>query len=136
MKRLFLFVIFLLISSCSYADIHDFRYFSLDVPDGWTAKEEGNVVTVAADDKTGSLSITTGNPEGRAINDLALSFSKEFNGTKPESDDEGNYTFEFNNGVSQASITGDDDFFMLIIGTGFINNAETLGEILSSLEMK
>ena len=136
MKRLILCVMMVAVAGIACADIEEFRHFSLDVPMGWTAVEDGAVVTVTADDKSGSLSITTGNPEGRDIGELAASFSNELNGTPPVSDDEGNYSFEFNNGVSQATITGDADFFMLIIGTGLVNNADTLGRILDSLEMK
>ena len=136
MRRITLCVIFLLISSCSFADVEEFRYFSLNVPEGWSANESGDVVSVTADDKSGSLVITSGNPNGETITNLALKFSREMKGTEPLSDDEGGYSFEFNNGISQAVIAGDEDFYMLIIGTGFVNNAEALGEILDSLEMK
>lgn len=136
MKRIVMCVIFLLMSSCSFADVEEFRYFSLNVPEGWTAEESGDVVSVTADDKSGSLTITAGNPNGEAVKSLALKFSREMNGTEPLSDDEGGYSFEFNNGISQATIAGDDDFYMLIVGTGFVNNAEALGEILDSLEMR
>ena len=136
MKRLILCVILLMISSAAYADVEEFRYFSLNVPENWTATESGDVVSVSANDKTGSLTITSGKPDGESMSAVALRFSQELNGTKPESDDEGNYTFEFNNGVSQAMIIGDEDFYMLIIATGFVSNAETLGEILESLEIK
>ena len=136
MRRITLCVIFLLISSCAFADVEEFRYFSLNVPEGWTANESGHVVSVTADDKSGSLVITSGNPNGETITNLALKFSREMKGTEPLSDDEGGYSFEFNNGISQAVIAGDEDFYMLIIGTGFVNNAEALGEILDSLEMK
>ncbi|MBR1438380.1 MAG: hypothetical protein IJ697_00320 [Synergistaceae bacterium] len=136
MKRLTLFLMLMMIPAMAYADIEEFRYFSLNVPEGWTAVESGDVVSVSADDKSGSLSITAGSPKGKSIAELAVSFSNELKGTKPVSDDEGNYTFELNNGISQAMITGDEDFYMLIIGTGFVSNGETLGEILGSLEMK
>ena len=136
MKRFILCVILLTISSAAYADVEEFRYFSLNVPENWTAEESGDVVSVSANDKTGSLTITSGKPDGQSMSAIALRFSRELNGTKPESDDEGNYTFEFNNGVSQAMIIGDEDFYMLIIATGFVSNAETLGEILESLEIK
>ena len=136
MKRFILCVILLMISSAAYADVEEFRYFSLNVPENWTATESGDVVSVSANDKTGSLTITSGKPDGESMSAIALRFSRELNGTEPESDDEGNYTFEFNNGVSQAMIIGDEDFYMLIIATGFVSNAETLGEILESLEIK
>ena len=136
MRRLILCVILLTISSAAYADVEEFRYFSLNVPENWTAKESGDVVSVSANNKTGSLTITSGKPDGESMSAIALRFSRELNGTEPESDGEGNYTFEFNNGVSQAMIIGDEDFYMLIIATGFVSNAETLGEILESLEIK
>ena len=136
MRRLILCLILLTISSIAYADVEEFRYFSLNVPENWTATESGDVVSVSANDKTGSLTITSGKPDGESMSAVALRFSRELNGTEPESDDEGNYTFEFNNGVSQAMIIGDEDFYMLIIATGFVSNAETLGEILESLEIK
>lgn len=123
-------------SGTASAEIEEFKYFSLNVPEGWTAVESGDFVSVNADDKSGSLSITSGNPRGSSIAELAQSFSHEMNGTKPVSDDEGNYTFELNNGISQAVIIGDEDFYMFIVGTGFVSNGDVLGEILESLEMK
>ena len=136
MKRVLLCSIFLLISSCSYADIHDFRYFSLDVPEGWSSEENGAIVTVKADDDSGSLVIMTDIPEGKSLADIATNYALEFGGSIPEKDDEGNYTFEFNNGRSQAIVTGDEEFYMIIVGNGIENNGEVLGAILESLEMK
>ncbi|MBQ4431793.1 MAG: hypothetical protein II877_09835 [Synergistaceae bacterium] len=136
MKRIMVCVILLLTAASSYADIEEFRYFSLNIPDGWTANESGDVVSVNADDRSGSLTITVGDPKGESIGGLAVKFSRELNGTSPVSDDEDGWSFECNNGISQAVIAGDEDFYMMIISTGFMNNAETLGEILSSLEMK
>ena len=78
----------------------------------------------------------SGSPEGASTAELAVKFSRSFNGTKPVSDDEDSYSFEFNNGVSQAVIDGDEDLYMLIIGTGIERNGEVLEEILESLEMK
>ena len=136
MRRIIIFMAMMLISSCAYADIHEFRHFSLDVPEGWSSEESGPVVTVKADDDSGSLIIMSGVPEGKSIGDIAANFALEFNGTMPEKDDEGNYTFEFNNGRSQAIVTGDEEFYMIIVGNGIENNGEVLGAILNSLEMK
>ena len=136
MKRVMLCIIFVLTAVRAYADIEEFRYFSLNIPEGWSAVESGDVVSVTADDRTGSLTITSGNPEGVSIGMLASKFSLEMKGTDPVSDDEGNYSFELNNGISQAIVAGDEDFYMMIVASGFVSNAETLGEILASLEMK
>ena len=135
MKRLALLII-LLLASTACGEIMEFRYYSLDVPEDWTVSEKGAVVTVMAGDKSASLSITADDPQGRSVAELAEMFSRELNGTAPEKDEEGVYSFEFNNGVSQAVIDGDEDLYMLIIGTGIERNGEVLEEILSSLEMK
>ena len=136
MKRVLACVLLLVLAGSARADVEEFRYFSLDVPDGWTATEEGAVVTVMKDDKSGSLSITADDPQGQTIAELAARFSKELNGTEPERDDEGSYTFSFNNGISQAAIDGTEDLYLLIIGTGIEQNGEAMLEILDSLEMK
>ncbi len=136
MRRIIIFMAMLLISSCACANVQEFRYFSLDIPDGWSAKEEGKIVTVKADDNSGSLVIMSGDPEGQSIGDMAAFFALEFNGTMPMKDDDGNYTFEFNKGRSQAIVSGDEGFYMIIVGNGIENNGDVLGAILKSLEMK
>ena len=136
MKRLVVCVMLLLFAAGANAELQEFRYFSLDVPDGWDVIEDGATVTVIASDKSASLSITADDPKGKTIEELAKSFAIELRGTEPEKDEDGAYSFEFNNGVSQAVIDGDEDLYLLIIGTGIERNGELLGEILESLEMK
>ena len=126
----------LLFAGAGWSDVEEFRYFSLDVPDGWTAIEDGASVTVMKDDKTGLLEITADSPEGRTIGELAKFFSGELNGSEPVMDEEGGYSFEFNNGVSQAAIDGDEELYLLIISTGIEQNGAVMAEILGSLEMR
>ena len=139
MKGFAVFAVMLLLTTGAYADIQEFRYFSLDVPEEWSVSEEGATVTVTAPDKSASLSITADDPHGKTIAQLAENYSRELNGTAPVKDEEdegGSYSFEFNNGVSYAVIDGDEEIYLLIIGTGVERNADILGEILESLEMK
>lgn len=143
MKRVLIIFLLVLISSAAclpsggaFGEIREFKNFSLDVPENWSFQEQGPTVLIIADDKSGSLSITYDNPQGNSIGDLAAALSLELGGTMPEKDNDGIYSFEFGGGKSQALITGDEDFYMLIIGMGFDKNADTLGEILESLEMK
>ena len=126
----------LMFCAVAQAEIMEFEYYSLDVPEGWNVVEDGSTVTVIAGDKSASLAITADNPEGRTIAELAERYSRELNGTHPVADEDGSYTFDFNNGISQAVIDGDEDLYMLIIGTGIERNGEILEEILSSLEMR
>ena len=136
MRCVMLLALLLGMSSCACAEMIETKYFSLDVPEGWTVNEEGNVITVTAGDKSGSLSITADSPNGKTIAQLAEEYSARLKGSEPEQDEDGGYTFEFNNGVSQAVIDGDEDLYVLIIGTGLERNGEVLAEILESLEMK
>ncbi len=139
MKRLAALMMVLAFAGTACAEIQEFRYFSLDVPEDWSVNEDGAEVTVTAPDKSASLSITADDPKGKTIAELAEEFSRELKGTAPEKDEEdegGAYSFEFNNGVSYAVIDGDEDMYLLIIGTGVERNADILGEILESLEMK
>ncbi len=135
MKRLAL-CLLLLWSASAWGDVMEFRHFSLDVPEGWTASEDGPVVSVVAGDKSASLTITMDSPNGSTIGELAAGFSLELGGTVPEKDSDGNYTFELHGGNSQAMIMGDEDFYMLIIASGMGINSDALIEILASLEMK
>ena len=135
-KLALMLVLVLCMSSCAGAEMIETKYFSLDVPEGWTVSEEGRMITVTAGDKSGSLSITADNPNGKTIAQLAEEYASRLNGTEPEQDEDGGYTFEYNNGVCQAVIDGDEDLYVLIIGTGIERNGEELAEILESLEMK
>ena len=138
MKTLAALMMMFLLAGAAYAEIQEFRYFSLDVPESWSVSEEGAAVTVTAPDKSASLSITADNPHGKTIARLAEEYSRKLKGTAPVKDEEDgeSYSFEFNNGVSQAVIAGDEEMYLLIIGTGVERNADILGEILESLEMK
>ncbi len=136
MRRVIILAMMLLVSSAAFGEVQEFRNFSLDVPEGWTAEEAGAVVTVSANDRSGSLSITYDDLHGVSLADIVATFALELGGTLPEKDDDGDYSFDFNNGISHAVITGDEDFYMLIVGTGLVKNADVLGEILDSLEMK
>lgn len=137
-KVLAVFAVMFLLEAGAYAEIQEFRYFSLDVPEEWSVSEEGAAVTVTAPDKSASLSITADDPKGKSIAELAEEFSRELKGTAPKKDEEDgeSYSFEFNNGVSHAVIDGDEEMYLLIIGTGVEHNGDILGEILESLEMK
>ena len=133
--RKIIFLAVMLYASCSWAEIREFENFSIDVPEGWAVSESGSMVTITDIDTSASLMISTGNPNGISIGDIALSFSLELGGTVPEKIEEGSYTFEFNGGRSQATISGGDNLYMLIVGND-VDESERLGEILESLEMK
>ena len=130
-----IFLVVMLVASCAYAELQDFENFSLEIPEGWTAIEDGAVVSVSANDGSASLTITTDRPGDMSIEELASEIAREVGGTLPEKDSDDNYSFTFDDGKSLAVITGDEDFYMLIVGTDIEDNGQ-VGEILDSLEMK
>ena len=131
-------VCMLFIASCAYSEIMEFENFYVDVPEDWSVNENKNEnsIEITADNKTGSLSIISGSTNGKSISQIANEYSQKMYGTQPEFDNDERYTFNFNNGISQAVITGDEDFYMLVIGTGIEANSEIMQGILESLEMK
>ncbi|MBQ7593432.1 MAG: hypothetical protein IJU48_03640 [Synergistaceae bacterium] len=135
-RVIFFCIIFLALASSSFAEIQEFKYFSVDVPEYWTAQEKDNEVRITANDKTGELVIIASEPEEKTIAEIASEFSAKFGSSELVSDDEGTFTFEFSDGEGQATITGDENFYMVIMASGFEKNGDTLGEILNSLEMK
>ena len=119
--------------------VQQFRNFSVDVPEGWTANQEGLTVILIKTDNTASMSITVDSPEGMNRKALAEAFVKELNGKNLERDPDGDYTFEMvnANGVtSQALLTGDDDVYCLFVMTGIENARDDMSAILGSLKTK
>ena len=58
MRRLAALMIVLAFAGTACAEIQEFRYFSLDVPEEWSVNEDGAEVVITAPDKSASLSIT------------------------------------------------------------------------------
>ena len=140
MKRtLALLVVFaaVLTAASAFGFVQKFDRFSVDVPEGWGANQEGPTVVIIKNDHTASMSITIGDPEGMNRKALAEAFVKELNGKDLERDDDGDYTFKMTNanGVdSVALLTGDDDDYMLFVMTGLENAKDEMMAILGSVK--
>ena len=110
----------LVFSAVAFAAVQDFNDFTLDVPDDWTATQDGTTVGVVANDKSASVSITVDKRGGMEARDLAAAFSQELKGSAPVIEDNV-YTFFFNNdsGVeSKAILSTDDERYFLLVITG------------------
>ncbi|MBQ7576656.1 MAG: hypothetical protein IJT21_00135 [Synergistaceae bacterium] len=147
MRRFIICVLIIaLISSSACAEICEFKYFSLNIPEGWSASEKilengSSMVAVLPDDDNipGAIAITSGSPGNLTIKEIAENYSKNFNGTTPESGEDGIYIFEFNEGKSFALIDGDENFYMFTAITATDEESETnkiLLDILDSMELK
>ena len=71
-----------------------FKNFTVDVPNGWTANEDGIAVAMYAPGKAAALSIICDNAEGASAERLAKAMSTQLKGTEPTKEGDA-YTFEF-----------------------------------------
>lgn len=116
------------------AAVQEFEEFTLDIPSGWTATQEGPTVIVVADDKSASGSITLAPTEGHSLEELAAAFSQQFGGTEPQEDEEGDIFFTFNEENSVAMLTmADDSRYLLYVRTG---DSEAMDAIMRSIQEK
>ncbi|MBQ6772907.1 MAG: hypothetical protein IJQ56_06960 [Synergistaceae bacterium] len=143
MKRVIIFCALILVSSCAWAEIHEFKYFYIDIPEGWSVKEDGVTINIKADDNSASLMIRADSLNGESLDKLAAEFANELGAGIVNVDSEDDYIFEFQDVEKQAILTGgdDEDFYMLIAASGFEQTVEpesgdVLLNILDSLEMK
>ena len=126
-------------AACAFGAVQDFGKFTLDIPEGWTATQDGSTVGIVKDDSTASMSITIDSTEGASLKDIAEEFSKAFSGTKPEADSDGDYSFEFKNqnGVnSNCIVTSEEGEYALLVLTGLENAPDDMSAILGSFNMK
>ena len=124
---------------CAFGAVQDFGKFTLDIPAGWTATQDGSTVGIVKDDNTASMSITIDSTEGAALKDIAEELSKELSGTKPEADSDGNYSFDFmnqNDVNSHCIITAEEGEYALLVLTGSENAPDDMTAILGSFKMK
>ena len=115
-----------------------FKY-TLDIPAGWTASQEDSTTIVAADDNTAFLSISIDSTEGKSIEAVSKELSEALKGTKPEADEDGDYSFTFDNenGVtSHVLVTGDEGMFCAFVMTGIEAKGDEIQAILGSLKIE
>ena len=139
MKRLVLAaVLALALTTAAFAGVQDFGNFTVDVPAGWTAEQDGETVGIVKNDNTASMSITVDATEGATIKELADAFVDALNGRNLKADG-GNYTFEMTNanGVdSKAFLSGEGGKYALIVVTGLENAPDEISAIINSLQEK
>ena len=129
--------------AAAFGAVQDFGKFTIDVPAGWTAEQDGTTVGIVKGDSTASMSITIEENDGTSLKDLADAFVKELNGKNLKNDDQGNAIFEFTNanGVTSTAVLNCDakSFALLVltIGDGASNETrQEMGAMLDSFNMK
>ena len=110
----------LVFSAAAFAAVQDFKDFTVDVPDDWTATQNGTTVGIVANDNSAAVSITMDKRDGMEAKDLAAAFAEKLKGSEPVLEDDV-YHFDFKNeaGVeSRAILSAEDDKYMMLVITG------------------
>lgn len=113
----------------------EFRGFSVEVPEGWTAKEEGSTVTISAGDGSAAVTVTLDTTGGGSLEETAKAFSRELGGSEPQME-AGVYRFTFKTPKGADSvmlISGEGKNFTAVGITGNHPEAE---KIVDSLRAK
>ena len=124
---------FCLTATAAFAGVMSFPKFSVNVPDGWTASQDGPTVILVANDKSASISITNADAEGMALKDLALAMSQALKGSEQKANSDGAYEFTFKQGPveSYAIMMMEGKEYAMLAITGQNPQVET---ILNSLK--
>ncbi len=144
MKRLLIALTLVAVfATASFSAVKDFGAFTVDVPDGWTASQEGPTAIIVKNDNTASLTITVDSTQGNSLGDLAAAFVETFkNGgqfksvSSPEKDSDGDYSFTMVNNQdveSKALLSEDSGKYILLVMTG---EDEGISAMLGSIKEK
>ena len=110
----------LVFSAAAFAAVQDFKDFTVDVPDDWTATQNGTTVGIVANDNSAAVSITMDKRDGMEAKDLAAAFAEKLKGSEPVLEDDV-YHFDFKNeaGVeSRAILSTEGDKYLMLVITG------------------
>ncbi len=120
----------------AFAKVREFKYFTLDVPRGWKVAQKDASVRVRKADKSASATITFDSRNGRSLKSIADEASRQAKGTKPEKDEDGDYTFTCNGGRTQAFLSDAGEYFLMLSVTSTPETEDELEAILDSFEVK
>ena len=131
-------VLALVLASAAFAGVQDFGSFTVDVPAGWTATQDGETVGIVKNDNTASISISVDSTDGASAKELADAFVEALKG-KNLKQDSGAYTFSFDNGNgvnSEAILMAEGGKYALFVVTGKENAPAEVSAIVNSLTEK
>lgn len=122
----------LLVAGAAFGKVREFEYFTLDVPQGWKVARKDASVRVRKPDNSAVLIITMDALNGRSLKSIAEDASKKCKGTKPERDEEGDYTFTCNGGKTESIVMEAGDLYLMMSAT--CKEAKFEDELLAILD--
>jgi len=108
-------------AAASFANVQSFKHFSVDVPQGWEASEDGEVVSMLAPGHAAAVSIAVDSAEGMTTENLTKEMAAQLKGSSPVAVDAGGYAFTFKNqsGVeSKSTVFVNNNQYVMITVTG------------------
>ena len=139
MKRLSLAVLFVaLFAAVAFAAVQDFGAYTVDVPDGWTAEQDGETVGIVKNDNSAAVSITYDSTDGASTQEIAEAFVQALNGKNLQGEGDA-FTFEMTNanGVgSKCFVFAENGKYALVVATGIENAPDEISAIMDSLQDK
>lgn len=136
MKRCaFAFLLVASMAATAAAGTMEFSKFRVEVPEGWTAKEEDKTISLLAPGNAAAISIVWDTSDAIPAKDLAKAMSTQLKGTAPVPED-GGYSFTFKNKVgvmSKSIMFADRKEYIMLTVTG---EHRQLDRILQSLQSK
>jgi V8-like Glu-specific endopeptidase len=120
--------------------VRDVGRFTVKVPVEWSVlDEEDDMILLGSDDEAAAVGILVASNDGMSIRAVARAYAEEFGGSKPVGDDDGVYTFSFeDDDVETVVFVGEgneDDTHVMIFISGD-GSASGVEEILDSVEDK
>lgn len=122
------------LSSVALAAVKNFGPISIEVPNGWSAAQDGSTVSLTADDNSAALTVTLESNDGTDLKLIADEYAKQFKGTAPVFEDDV-YTFTFKNPNDvecTVVISGDKDMYVMLVVIGEHGDMEA---IIDSIEL-
>lgn len=138
MKKKAASLLFFLVLACSVsasAAMRDFKKFRLNVPVGWTATENNDVLFLMSPGNTASVSIATDSAAGMNARELAEVMAETLKGSQPIAE-KGGYSFLFDSGAgveTKAFLFIRNEQFVMITITG---TDPQLNTVLGSISQK
>jgi len=128
----------------SAGGVQKFDYFSVKVPEGWTAQQQGATVVMKSSGSDASLSIAFATRGAASFDQIANRHCEQMKGSDLTRDDsDGSYTFQYTNtaGIDcfavllNAADSGEDTgFYMVMAVSGYDQEEAVIDEIMDSVE--
>ena len=131
----------LLLAGAARAEVREFDHFSADVPEGWSAEQQGATVVMKAVSSDVSLSIAVAPMGEAALEEIANRLYEQLGGVDLEKDEDGDFAFKYRDtsGVESEvylSEVGNGTYIVCASSGSGKPGGEAIDRIVDSLEFR